>query len=273
MNSFFDGYVNSKTSLRQFVTQYDNALRNKAEKEDKSDFACFHTKLPLVTDLHIEKQFAEVYTHDIMKKFQTELRGMSYCNVQLLRNFGATYIYEVVELVLARDNISRCPVKLSVDINEDEGRVQCLCSLFNFKGIVCRHMVAAMNIHGMHSIPETYILRRWRKDIRRRHTLIACSRDDRQKNPRMQNYDGMMKDTASLCEIASYSPEHSNWVKSKLKKMKEKVSAAVTSFIGEITHTSAKTIGLLSPHKQPRRGRPPTNRMKSTVEKISTKKV
>ncbi|KAL7220208.1 hypothetical protein ACSBR2_013135 [Camellia fascicularis] len=32
MNAFFDGYVNSKTTLKQFVEQYDNALRSKVEK-------------------------------------------------------------------------------------------------------------------------------------------------------------------------------------------------------------------------------------------------
>ena len=36
MNEFFDGYVNSKTTLKQFVEQYDNALRSKVEKETKT---------------------------------------------------------------------------------------------------------------------------------------------------------------------------------------------------------------------------------------------
>jgi len=38
MNSYFDGYVNSKTSLKQFVELYGNALRDKVEKENKADF-------------------------------------------------------------------------------------------------------------------------------------------------------------------------------------------------------------------------------------------
>ena len=29
MNAFFDGYMNSKTTLKQFVEQYENALRSK----------------------------------------------------------------------------------------------------------------------------------------------------------------------------------------------------------------------------------------------------
>ena len=38
MNAFFDGCVNSKTSMRQFVEQYDNTLKSKMEKENKADF-------------------------------------------------------------------------------------------------------------------------------------------------------------------------------------------------------------------------------------------
>lgn len=34
MHAFFDKYVNSKTTLKQFVEQYDNALRDKCEKEN-----------------------------------------------------------------------------------------------------------------------------------------------------------------------------------------------------------------------------------------------
>lgn len=35
---FFDDYVTSKTSLKQFVEQYDNALKSKVEKENKVDY-------------------------------------------------------------------------------------------------------------------------------------------------------------------------------------------------------------------------------------------
>ncbi|XP_038707270.1 protein FAR1-RELATED SEQUENCE 5-like [Tripterygium wilfordii] len=41
MNAFFDGYVNSKTTLKQFVEQYENALRKKIEKEKMVDFDSF----------------------------------------------------------------------------------------------------------------------------------------------------------------------------------------------------------------------------------------
>ncbi|GFY96076.1 hypothetical protein Acr_11g0003820 [Actinidia rufa] len=35
MNAFFDGYVHSNTSLKEFVEQYDNALRKKVQQEEE----------------------------------------------------------------------------------------------------------------------------------------------------------------------------------------------------------------------------------------------
>lgn len=33
IDTFFDGYVHSKITLKQFVEQYERVLRNKVEKE------------------------------------------------------------------------------------------------------------------------------------------------------------------------------------------------------------------------------------------------
>ncbi|XP_022866097.1 protein FAR1-RELATED SEQUENCE 1-like [Olea europaea var. sylvestris] len=41
MNAFFDGYVHAKTSLKQFVEQYERALRNKVKNEFIADFKSF----------------------------------------------------------------------------------------------------------------------------------------------------------------------------------------------------------------------------------------
>ena len=188
---------------------------------------------------------------------------MLNCNVALIFKDHPITTYEVTEFVLSRDNVSIRSVVLHVQINEYAHTIDCLCALFYFKGIVCRHMLAAMNLHGMHAIPDSYIMRRWRKDIRRKHTLVACLRDDRQRNPRMQRYESIMKDVDSIAQLASYSEEKTNWFKTYLKKGKEKIAGAISTI----------TFGILNPHTRPKRGRPPTNRLKSNLEKYSKSKV
>ncbi|XP_052624893.1 protein FAR1-RELATED SEQUENCE 6-like [Lactuca sativa] len=76
INAFFDAYVNSKTSLRQFVEQYDNALKSKIKKENKADFESLNSSYKLVTGFYFERQFQEAYRNAIFKLFQDELRGM-----------------------------------------------------------------------------------------------------------------------------------------------------------------------------------------------------
>ncbi|XP_022871549.1 uncharacterized protein LOC111390703 [Olea europaea var. sylvestris] len=49
MNAFFDGYVHSKTSLKQFINQYERALRSKVEKEIQADFRSFSQMVPCAT--------------------------------------------------------------------------------------------------------------------------------------------------------------------------------------------------------------------------------
>lgn len=78
--SFFDGYVNSKTSLKQFVEQYDNALRDKIEKENKADFSSFNTTIVCISHFGFELQFQKSFINEKFKEFQVEVASMMYCN-------------------------------------------------------------------------------------------------------------------------------------------------------------------------------------------------
>ncbi|KAI6696659.1 hypothetical protein NL676_016778 [Syzygium grande] len=85
LDAFFDDYVSLKTSLKQFVEQYDNALKSKEkkEKENEADYCSSNLTYKLVTDFYFEKQFYESYTNDIFRLFQDELGGLLYCNCEL----------------------------------------------------------------------------------------------------------------------------------------------------------------------------------------------
>ncbi|KAL2466693.1 Protein FAR1-RELATED SEQUENCE 5 [Abeliophyllum distichum] len=81
MNAFFDGYVNSKTSLKQFVEQYKRALRSKVEKEFQADFRSYSAMIPCLTNYGLEKQIQQVYTIEKFKEVQSELIQMTFCDV------------------------------------------------------------------------------------------------------------------------------------------------------------------------------------------------
>lgn len=63
IQAFFEGYITSSTRLHQFVTQYDNALGSRVEKEFEVDFRSMDTTIPCGSSLSIEKQFQGEYMH------------------------------------------------------------------------------------------------------------------------------------------------------------------------------------------------------------------
>ena len=103
MNAFFDDYVHSKITLKQFIEQYDNALKSKIEKEDNSDFASFNSIIPVISGNPIEKQFQSVYTNKIFKLFQDEPRGLMFCNTSFVKQEGATLFFEVMETIYGKE--------------------------------------------------------------------------------------------------------------------------------------------------------------------------
>ena len=88
MNAFFDGYDNAKTTLKHFVTQYENALRDKVEKVNIADFNSFYSTIPSITRFDIEKQFQSAYTNLKFKEFQEELTDIMYCDRKLIQRRG-----------------------------------------------------------------------------------------------------------------------------------------------------------------------------------------
>jgi len=74
MNVFFVGFINSSTTLQQFVIQYDNALRQKIEKEFEVDFASVNTMVTCGSQSLIERQFQLEYIHAKFVEVQNEFK-------------------------------------------------------------------------------------------------------------------------------------------------------------------------------------------------------
>ncbi|XP_028126585.1 protein FAR-RED IMPAIRED RESPONSE 1-like [Camellia sinensis] len=122
MNAFFDGYVNLKTTLKQFVEQYDNALRSKVEKEMKADFKSRNKLYDCLTMYEFEKQFRAAYTNAKFKEVQVELKRLLYCRANLVKEEGAICTYHVKEAVLVGEKMKT--VEFVVYFNASECEMQ-----------------------------------------------------------------------------------------------------------------------------------------------------
>ncbi|XP_058069942.1 protein FAR1-RELATED SEQUENCE 4-like [Magnolia sinica] len=171
IDSFFDAYVSPKTTLKEFINNYEIALENRYKKEVQADLETSHTAPSLRTPSPFEKQAASIYTREIFKKFQVEVFGMSACSISFVQLEGAitTYIvkeWEDIEKLKGKD--------YRVLWNGSEIRVSCICRLFEFKGFLCRHALVVLLTSGVPKIPSHYILKRWTKEMRNRHVSDEC---------------------------------------------------------------------------------------------------
>uniref|UniRef100_A0A2N9IIM5 Protein FAR1-RELATED SEQUENCE n=1 Tax=Fagus sylvatica TaxID=28930 RepID=A0A2N9IIM5_FAGSY len=269
MNAFFDGYLHSSTTLKVFVEQFENAMRNKVEKEILLDFESFKGKLECSSLSPMEKQFQEAYTHEIFKRVRIEFSGRQGCILK--------------ELVRGGDEVKiedeACPGKLfEVRFSSSECLVGCVCRMFEFRGILCRHALFVLSQERVTILPDRYILDRWRKDIKRKHTYVSTCTDDVQHNPILERYEKLHRLAVGVLEIGAESVENFNVLEKLLIDLKDNFprscdkqpSSQRKNSVGAASDV-VRTEVVRSPMVVKRKGRPRTKRLKSSMEEAVSK--
>ncbi|KAL8511588.1 hypothetical protein ACS0TY_018121 [Phlomoides rotata] len=60
----------------------------------------------------------------------------------------------------------------TVEYKPNGSYISCDCKKFKFKGILCCHIMKVMALKDIQIVNDRYLLRRWRKDVYRRHSSI-----------------------------------------------------------------------------------------------------
>ncbi|KAK6280019.1 hypothetical protein POUND7_020286 [Theobroma cacao] len=166
VNSLFDGYVNAGTTLQDFAEQYEKALDDRYEKEARAEFETFYTKPVLKTPLPMEKQATEVYTRKLFSVFQDEIYESLVLAVNLSQDEGLSRTYEVARF----DEEHKV---YFVGLNIADQIASCSCKMFEFEGILCRHVIAVFKATNIFLLPQHYILRRWTRNAKDEAMLDA----------------------------------------------------------------------------------------------------
>ncbi|KAL2486275.1 Protein FAR1-RELATED SEQUENCE [Abeliophyllum distichum] len=121
--------VHSKTTLKQFVEQYERALKSKVEKELQADFKSFSQMIPCATKFGMEKQIQEAYTISKFKEFQEELSGMVYCRIIGVDEGPLENSYQVADVVVDDEVLTReimdCLEMKMTDLNISKNKSSC----------------------------------------------------------------------------------------------------------------------------------------------------
>lgn len=157
IESFFGTVVNAQTPVFEFVSRYERGLERHREEERNEDFNSFNLQAFLQTKEPVEEQCRRLYTLTVFKIFQKELlQSYSYLGFKIYEE-GATSRYLVRKCGndYEKSMVTLCASNLNVS---------CSCQMFEFEGLLCRHVLRVLQILDVREIPSRYILHRWTRN-------------------------------------------------------------------------------------------------------------
>ncbi|CAO2834613.1 unnamed protein product [Amaranthus hypochondriacus] len=199
MNNFFKSFVHLNTTLREFVQQYCLALGKRANDEELETFRSNNKPTLPLTEYVIESVFQRLYTSKKFEEFQEQVRLVTYTSAKKVEDDGRSCVYDVVtkraKWPFLRQN--------KVTLDRVSFDVKCDCKNFEFRGIICAHIVRVYHQEDVACVPEKYILSRWRKDILRDYNKISVPYYAPDKNPTAERYLNLHKEFEEISTMAT----------------------------------------------------------------------
>nr|GMD07595.1 protein FAR1-RELATED SEQUENCE 6-like [Ipomoea batatas] len=217
----FEGYLSKHTPLKEFVTNYVQALQEIYQRESLADMESRDPNFMLKSRFHFEAQLSKLYTSAIFKKFQCEIEGTFSCLTTKQVRIDGAVITHVIQEHRAEDDV-RETRDYEVVLNMSDAEVFCDCGLFNSKGFLCRHTLSVLSQNGVEEIPPQYILPRWRKDIHRSYVLDNSCHGIDVNNP-VHRYDSLYKCVMRVVEEGQKSHHHHKFTMDALAEILNKV--------------------------------------------------
>ncbi|XP_050875006.1 protein FAR-RED IMPAIRED RESPONSE 1 [Lathyrus oleraceus] len=205
-----------------------------AEKEFEDDFNSMDTTIPCGSNSSIEKQFQSEFTNAKFKEIQVEFISKMNCSASLNSMEDCFATYHVLEEILVGD------------IRKDQERIV--------------------------SLPEKYVLTRWKKNIKRKHSYIKTSYGVTELKPQMDRFDKLCKHFYEVAEVVAESEETTEDLHETLRLFSSNMSTNDSSLIEENLNDDFNPINsnrIRSPKHVKPKGRPPSKRKTSVAETIA----
>jgi hypothetical protein len=161
-NNVLSSIANESTSPTQFILDFDKLVGSWRTNESAEDIQCTQTSPESrVKHRSILEHAAEVYTRKVYKSLETEyLDGCSATSYQEMQCSETLYRFE---FILQRSG----PKVQVVFLDTSTMELSCTCKKFETTGILCSHAINALDLKNFDRIPERYVLKRWKKYVRK----------------------------------------------------------------------------------------------------------
>lgn len=159
VSSFFDGYVNQQTTIPLFFKHYERALEKSLEREIEADYDTLCTTPVLKTPSPMEQQAANLYTKKVFMKFQEELVETFIYTANKIDGNGTVNKFRVAKY--EHDHKA-----FIVTLDVSEMNTHCSCQMFEYLGVLCRHILTVFTVTNVLTVPSRFILKRWTRDAR-----------------------------------------------------------------------------------------------------------
>ncbi|GFY98617.1 FAR1-related sequence 3 [Actinidia rufa] len=250
----------------------------------------WYTFIPCMTNDDLEKQFQSAYTNSQFAHFRDEFIGKMACS---LGGFQVGHVwteYEVKESITVgeREELQQKCVSFKVDFNAETNEAQCICRLFECKGMICKHQLFVYQLRGIHKVPDKYVLKRWCKNVKRVHTKVRISYDKSSTCIQAQRNENVCNLYKEIADLVEDNQEQYDIVMARGREMKREViedlnvcSSNRVNDTGTPIHyfslgdgliSSNQSTNILDPERVTRKGRPPSKRKQGAVEKAIKKK-
>lgn len=156
---FFDGFLSNSPTIQLLIKQCEKVASSWHEKELKDDFDTSNTTPVLKTPSPMEKQAANLYTRRIFMKFQGELFETLANPATIVDESGPLTTYRVAKFGEEHN-------AYTVRFNTFEMKATCSCRMFEFSGIICRHVLSVFRAKNVLMLPSEYVLKRWTRNAK-----------------------------------------------------------------------------------------------------------
>ncbi|RYR75780.1 hypothetical protein Ahy_A01g000365 [Arachis hypogaea] len=276
MHSFYENFLHSRTSLVQFVHEYDNVLGIKEQRELEDDAADSRGVIPCATTSPMERQFQQEYTTCMFRDVQIEFVKKANCRVFVVVEEGPVVCMKVEEEKLVNDIILCVPYDVHFDRSTQEVRGE--CNLFESSGVLCCHCLEVFHSYKVYKVPTRYVLPRWSKNIKRKHTYVKSSHDVSRSDESHVAFRGLCAHFYNIAQDFVNDDEKTALLHAALEETRAKLTAhhakkrseSVTDSynnIGSKSSNVAAVMDIQAPSKVNTKGRPKSKRLGAALEK------